>query len=61
MSNLISISILENIPDLLWIKDVNGVYISCNKRFEDFFGVKEKDIINKTDYDFVDKKTCRFF
>ena len=54
-------AILENIPDLLWIKDVNGVYISCNKRFEDFFGVKEKDIINKTDYDFVDKKLADFF
>ena len=54
-------AILENIPDLLWIKDVNGVYISCNKRFEDFFGAKEKDIINKTDYDFVDKKLADFF
>ena len=54
-------AILENIPDLLWIKDVNGVYITCNKRFEDFFGAKEKDIINKTDYDFVDKKLADFF
>ena len=54
-------AILENIPDLLWIKDVNGVYITCNKRFEDFFGAKEKDIINKTDYDFVDKELADFF
>ena len=54
-------AILDNIPDLLWIKDVNGVYITCNKRFEDFFGAKEKDIINKTDYDFVDKKLADFF
>ena len=54
-------AILENIPDLLWIKDANGVYITCNKRFEDFFGAKEKDIINKTDYDFVDKELADFF
>ena len=54
-------AILENIPDLLWIKDSNGVYITCNKRFEDFFGAKEKDIINKTDYDFVDKELADFF
>ena len=40
-------AILENIPDLLWIKDVNGVFLTCNKRFEDFFGAKEKDIIKK--------------
>ena len=54
-------AILENIPDLLWIKDVNGVFLTCNKRFEDFFGAKEKDIINKTDYDFVDKELADFF
>ena len=54
-------AILENIPDLLWIKDVNGVFLTCNKRFEDFFGAKEKDIIKKTDYDFVDKELADFF
>ena len=54
-------AILENIPDLLWIKDANGVYITCNRRFEDFFGAKGKDIIRKTDYDFVDKELADFF
>ena len=54
-------AILGNIPDLLWIKDVDGVYITCNKRFEDFFGAKGKDIISKTDYDFVDKELADFF
>ncbi|MDZ7817301.1 MAG: PAS domain S-box protein [Aliarcobacter sp.] len=54
-------AILENIPDLLWIKDTDGVYLTCNKRFEDFFGAKEKDIINKTDYDFVNKELADFF
>ena len=54
-------AILGNIPDLLWIKDVGGVYITCNKRFEEFFGAKDEDIINKTDYDFVDKELADFF
>ena len=54
-------AILGNIPDLLWIKDVDGVYITCNKRFEEFFGAKDEDIINKTDYDFVDKELADFF
>ncbi len=54
-------AILENIPDLLWIKDSDGVYINCNKRFEDLYGTKEKDIINKTDYDFIDKELADFF
>ncbi len=54
-------AILENIPDLLWIKDATGCYITCNKRFEEFSGVKEKDIVNKTDYDFVHKELADFF
>ena len=45
----------------MWIKDVGGVYITCNKRFEEFFGAKDEDIINKTDYDFVDKELADFF
>uniref|UniRef100_UPI000E5CFC1F PAS domain-containing protein n=1 Tax=Aliarcobacter cibarius TaxID=255507 RepID=UPI000E5CFC1F len=49
-------AVFDNAPDLLWIKDPKGVYISCNKRFEELYGAKEKDIVNKTDYDFVDKE-----
>ena len=48
-------TLYQAIPDLIWIKDLNGVYLSCNSRFEDFFGAKEAEIIGKTDYDFVDK------
>jgi PAS domain S-box-containing protein len=54
-------TILENIPDILWIKDTKGIYIACNKRFEDFFGALEGDIVGKTDYDFVDKELADFF
>jgi len=54
-------SILNNIPDLLWVKDIDGKYITCNKRFEDFFGASEFEIIGKTDYDFVDKELADFF
>jgi len=55
-------NILRNIPDLVWIKDINGVYIICNKRFEELYGVsQENEIIGKTDYDFVDKELADFF
>lgn len=54
-------TIIEFIPDLLWIKDINGVYILCNKRFEDFFGFPQKEIIGKTDYDFVPRELADFF
>lgn len=41
------------IPDLVWTKDINGVYLSCNTAFERFFGANEADIVGKNDYDFV--------
>ncbi len=55
-------TILTNMPDLVWMKDADGIYTLCNKRFEDFFGVvDEKDIIGKTDYDFMSKELGDFF
>lgn len=54
-------TLVQTIPDLVWLKDTNGVYISCNSMFERFFGAKEKDIVGKTDYDFVDKNQADYF
>ncbi|WP_051901399.1 PAS domain S-box protein [Methylotenera sp. L2L1] len=53
--------LLKTIPDLIWLKDINGVYISCNTMVERFFGTTEANIIGKTDYDFVDKDLADFF
>lgn len=54
-------AIIRNVPDLFWIKDTKGIYLSCNKRFEDFFGAKESEIIGKSDYDFIDQELANFF
>jgi len=54
-------TLLNNIPDMIWLKDVNGIYLACNSRFERFFGAKETDIIGKTDYDFVSAELADFF
>ncbi|OIO74499.1 MAG: hypothetical protein AUJ57_02100 [Zetaproteobacteria bacterium CG1_02_53_45] len=54
-------SIIDSIPDLIWMKDGEGVYLSCNPQFEKFFGAIEADIVGKTDYDFVDKELADFF
>jgi diguanylate cyclase (GGDEF)-like protein/PAS domain S-box-containing protein len=53
--------LLDTIPDLIWLKDVNGLYLFCNRAFERFFGEKEVNIVGKSDYDFVDIKTADFF
>ena len=49
-------TLIRTLPDLIWLKDPQGVYLSCNPRFEAHFGAKEKDIVGKTDYDFLSKK-----
>jgi len=54
-------TLLDTIPDLIWLKDPNGVYLSCNKRFTDFFGADEATIRGKTDFDFVDAELAEFF
>lgn len=54
-------TLVETIPDLIWLKDQDGVYISCNPTFERFFGAKEAEIIGKTDYDFVNKELAASF
>ena len=54
-------TLLNTIPDLIWLKDPEGVYLSCNHRFERLFGAPEKNIVGLTDYDFVDKKLADSF
>ena len=54
-------TLLTTIPDLVWMKDQDGVYLICNTEFERFFGAKEAEIVGKTDYDFVDKELASFF
>jgi diguanylate cyclase (GGDEF)-like protein/PAS domain S-box-containing protein len=54
-------ALLHTIPDLIWLKDTNGTFMSCNSAFERFYGAKEADIVGKTDYDFVDKQQADSF
>ncbi len=54
-------TLVNTIPDLVWLKDVNGTYLTCNTKFERFFGAKEEEITGKTDYDFVDKELADLF
>ncbi len=54
-------TLIQTIPDLVWLKDPQGIYLACNPRFEALYGAKEADIIGKTDYDFVDKEIADTF
>ncbi|HEX5364534.1 MAG TPA: ATP-binding protein, partial [Gallionella sp.] len=54
-------TLVGTIPDLIWLKDTQGVYLVCNPAFEHFFGVKADVIVGKTDYDFVAREQADFF
>ena len=47
-------TLIDTLPDLVWLKDRQGTYLACNHRFERYFGADEDEIIGKTDDDFMD-------
>jgi PAS domain S-box-containing protein len=44
-------SILDNSSTVVFLKDLQGRYITVNRRFEELFHVNRNDVVNKTDYD----------
>jgi PAS domain S-box-containing protein len=54
-------TLIQSLPDLVWLKDVDGVFLSCNQKCERLFGRTEVEILGKTDYDFVNKELADFF
>ena len=54
-------TLMETMPELVWVKDVGGVFLFCNHRFERLYGAKEAEIIGRTDFDFVDSELAKFF
>jgi PAS domain S-box-containing protein len=48
-------TLLDTLPDLVWLKDLEGRYVACNKIFEQFAAATEDEVIGKTDYDFADQ------
>ncbi|OQX16441.1 MAG: hypothetical protein BWK76_11675 [Desulfobulbaceae bacterium A2] len=54
-------TLVQTIPDLIWSKNTDGVFLSCNLTFERFFGAREEDIIGRTDYSFVDRNLADSF
>lgn len=54
-------SLLESLPDLIFMKDAEGVYMTCNKSFARFVGRAQEEIVGRTDDDFLPPEVCRIF
>lgn len=44
-------SLIDSIPDLIFYKDMEGVFLGCNIPFSEFVGKQKDEIIGRTDYD----------
>jgi PAS domain S-box-containing protein len=44
-------TLFNSIPDLIFYKDTEGVYLGCNRAFENFTGKAEKDMLGCTDFE----------
>jgi PAS domain S-box-containing protein len=49
-------TLLENLPQKIFLKDRNSVYLSCNENFARDLGIKAEEIAGKTDYDYFPKE-----
>ncbi len=43
-------TLLRTLPDMVWLKDPNGVYLDCNPKAARLFGLPPEAVIGKTDH-----------
>ncbi len=49
-------TLIQTIPDLVWLKDPEGRFLLCNTQFSKLYNKEPTEIIGLTDYDLLDKK-----
>lgn len=54
-------NLLQTVPAMIWMKNPQGSYMSCNSRFERFTGLAEAAIIGRTDFDLFDRELAESF
>ena len=50
--------LMDAIPDLIWLKDLDGRYLACNPGFERFSGVGESALLGHGDDDFFEPEVA---
>jgi PAS domain S-box-containing protein len=53
-------TLLRNLPDMVWLKDPDGVYLECNPLAARLFGQPPEAIIGKTDHQLLPAEVADF-
>lgn len=54
-------AILQHVPQLVWLKDLQGRYITCNARFEAFFDLPIATVLGRSDEDFFPPEQAQLY
>lgn len=54
-------SLINSIPDMVFYKDINSVYLGCNSAFASFAGKNEQDILGHTDWELFPAREAEYF
>ncbi|MDZ7919167.1 diguanylate cyclase domain-containing protein [Rhodoferax sp.] len=54
-------NLLQTIPYQVWLKDIDGVYLTCNEAFAATLGVPAKDIIGTRDAHWLEDRVVEIF
>jgi PAS domain S-box-containing protein len=54
-------SLLDSIPDIIFFKNCDGVYLGCNPPFAEFVGRSRDEIIGRTDFDLFGREVAESF
>jgi len=49
-------TLIENLPQKIFLKDANSVFVTCNKNYAKDLAISEEEIKGKNDYDFYPKE-----
>ncbi|HEY0719981.1 MAG TPA: EAL domain-containing protein [Gammaproteobacteria bacterium] len=54
-------TLVDNLPQRVFYKDLNSVYISCNRRYAADLGIEPAGIVGKSDFDFYSAAAAEKF
>ncbi|CAM8658089.1 putative diguanylate cyclase [Comamonadaceae bacterium] len=54
-------NVMQTIPDQIWVKDLDGVYLTCNDAFAAALGIEPEDIIGTRDAHWVEESVASRF